>query len=255
MLRRGAPIARVKAFPRALVQERIHGFAFGHGIARKFVAEIVEREFEARRKFERVGDGFGQVGEELLHFLRGFQVAFGVAGEQASGGGERAVMANRGEGITQFAGLGGGVADAVGGEQREIERARDVDGGVVAGFFFALEMALQFDVDIFVAEDSDESIDLAVGFFDAALLQGRGQRAFGAAGEADQAVGVLFEFFGADCAFAFFGAQLHFGDQAAEILIAGARGDEEGKAECRTIEGLVIPSGARNLYLLCGFWG
>ena len=31
-------------------------------------------------------DGFRQVGEELLHLARRFQMAFGVAGEQASGG-------------------------------------------------------------------------------------------------------------------------------------------------------------------------
>ena len=77
---RGAAVAVAESFPRALAQERVHGLAFGHGIAREFVAEIVEREFQARGKFERVGDGFGQIGEELLHFLRGFQKAFGVAG-------------------------------------------------------------------------------------------------------------------------------------------------------------------------------
>ena len=89
-----------------LAQKGIHGLAFGHGIAREFVAEIVEGEFEARGKFDRVGDGFGQVGEELLHFLRRFQKAFGVAGEQASGGGESAVMADRGEGVAEFASFG-----------------------------------------------------------------------------------------------------------------------------------------------------
>ena len=40
-----------------------------------------------------------------------------------------------------------------------------------------------------------------------------------------------FEFVFESCALAFFRAQLHFGDQAAEVLIAGAGGDEEGQAE------------------------
>ena len=35
-----------------------------------------------------------------------------------------------------------------------MQGAGDVDGGAVAGFFFALEMALQFDVDVVAAEDS-----------------------------------------------------------------------------------------------------
>src|SRR5258708_40283949 len=105
-----------------------------------------------------------------------------------------------------------------------------------------MEVALQFDVDVFVSENADQSVDLTASFIDAALLQGSGQRAFRAAGEADEAFGMLFEFLWSDCAFAFFGAQLHFGDQAAEVLVAGARGDEEGGAkgiaDCRLqIEG------------------
>ncbi len=181
----------MEAFPGAVAQERIHGLALGHGIAREFVAEIVEGEFQAGGKFLRIGDGFGQVGEELLHLLRGFQKALGVAGEQASGGGESAVVADGGEGVAQFAGFGGGVADSVGGEQRKIQRAGDVDCGAVAGFFFALEMALQFDVDVIAAENADELIDLASSFVDAAVLQGCGEGAFGSAGEADEALGVF----------------------------------------------------------------
>ena len=126
------------------------------------------------------------------------------------------------------------------------------NGGAVAGFFFAMEMALQFDVDIFAAEDSDELLDLLAGFFDAALLQSCGQRAFRAAGQADQALGVFFQFFFADRAFAFFSAQLHFGDQAAEVLIAGARRNQKRKTEtvCHSEHRIfVIPSEARNLYL------
>ena len=77
-----------------------------------------------------------------------FQVALGVAGEQASGGRERAVMADRGEGVAEFAGFGDGVVHAVCREQREMERAGEIDGDAVAGFFFAMEVALEFDVDI-----------------------------------------------------------------------------------------------------------
>ena len=82
------------------------------------------------------------------------------------------------------------------------------------------------------AEDADELIELAAGLVRVALSQGCGERAFVAAGEADESFGMFFEFFMRDGAFAFLGAQLHFGDQAAEILVAGAGGDEQGKAEC-----------------------
>jgi hypothetical protein len=57
------------AFVGALAQKRHHGLAFGHGITRKFVAQIAKLEFEAGGKFGGVGDGFRQVGEELGHFF------------------------------------------------------------------------------------------------------------------------------------------------------------------------------------------
>ena len=63
------------------------------------------------------------------------------------------MVADGGEDVAEFAVLRGGVADAVGGEQRKMQRSGDVEGGAVAGFLFAMEMALQFDIDIVGAED------------------------------------------------------------------------------------------------------
>lgn len=80
------------------------------------------------------------------------------------------MVADGGEGVAQFTRFDGGVANSVGGQQRKMQRMGDVDGGAVARFFFALEMTLQFDVDIFVTEDGDESIDLPTGFIDAVIL-------------------------------------------------------------------------------------
>src|ERR1700730_2618458 len=84
-------------------------------------------------------------------------------------------------------------------------------------------------------------LDLSQGFFHAALAQCGRQWSFRAPGEADETMCVIFQFFFLDRAFAFFSAQLHPGNQPAEILIASAGGDEERKAE-----GMVIPSAARN---------
>ncbi len=70
-----------------------------------------------------------------------------------------------------------------------------MNGGAIAGFFFAMKMALQFDVHIIVAENPIRLSTWRAGFFDAALLQCRSERAFGAAGQADEATCVLFEFF------------------------------------------------------------
>src|SRR5579864_1903994 len=117
-------------------------------------------------------------------------------------------------------------------------------------------MALQFDVDVFGAEDGDELVELITGFVDAASLQGRREWTFNAASEADEAFGMLFEFLRSNCAFAFLRSQLHFRDQAAEILVADTRGDEKGKTKrwnyaLAVPRGFVIPSVARNPYPLC----
>jgi hypothetical protein len=66
-----------------------------------------------------------------------------------------------------------------------MEGAGEVDGEAVAGFFFAMEVALEFDINILGAEDGDEFVDGLMGFIRAPLLQGCGERAFVAAGEAD----------------------------------------------------------------------
>ena len=52
------------------------------------------------------------------------------------------MVADGGEGVTKFASLRDGVADSVSGQQGKVQRTGDSDGGAVAGFFFALEMAL-----------------------------------------------------------------------------------------------------------------
>ena len=57
------------------------------------------------------------------------------------------------------------------------------------------------------------------------------QRPVITAGEADQAGSMLLEFMLANRAFAFLCAQLHFGNQVAEVLVAGAGRDEQRKAE------------------------
>ncbi len=56
-------VALARAFIGPLAQERHHGFAIGHGIARKFVTQIRERKIEPRGNFPRIGDGFRQIGK------------------------------------------------------------------------------------------------------------------------------------------------------------------------------------------------
>ena len=144
------------------------------------------------------------------------------------------MTANGGERVAEFAIFCGGVANAISRKQRKIERPGNCDGGAVASFFFPVEMALQLDKHIFAAKHSNQLLNLLAGFFDAAMLQSGRQRAVRAAGQADQTAGMLFQFFLADRTLAFFSAQLHLGDHAAEVLIAGAGGNEKRKTEFTT---------------------
>src|SRR5437588_10260051 len=96
-------------------------------------------------KCNGVAERFRQVGVELLHFLRGAEIAFGVAGEQASGRRESFVMADGGESIAKFVSFRNGVVHAIRSKQRKVQRAGEFDGNAVAEFFLTLKVALSFD--------------------------------------------------------------------------------------------------------------
>ena len=94
-------------------------------------------------------------------------------------------------------------------------------------------MALEFDVDVVGSEDAGEAGENFGGVF---VLEAESERTFVASGEADQAFGEFGRNLrgggGLVAGLADFGAcaQFHAGDEAAEILVARARLDEEGVA-------------------------
>ena len=90
------------------------------------------------------------------------------------------------------------MADAIGGQQRQRQFPRDFHGRLIARFFFAAEMPLQFDVDIFAAEEFAELLHaLQSPARIPPCAERMRQRAFFASREANQAGGVLGDFFGA----------------------------------------------------------
>ena len=97
-----------------------------------------------------------------------------------------------------------------------------------------MEMALQFHIDVALAEYVDQVFHRTPRFFQAATGQRGGQRAVIAPGQADQPGCVFLQLILADRAFAFLRPQFHFCNQAAEVLVAGAGKDEEGEAEFTT---------------------
>ncbi len=140
-------------------------------------------------------------------------MTLGVARQQASGSGQRFVISNGGEDIAEFTLLRRRIADAIGGQQRELQRAGDFNGGAIACLLLAMKMALQFHIDIFVSKNTGQTFHRTSRFFHAAMSQRRGERTVIAASEADQPGSVLLQFFLADSAFAFLRSQLHLRDQ------------------------------------------
>jgi len=84
--------------------------------------------------------------------LRAFEMPLGVDGEQAAGFVDGGLVADASEDVEGFAGIGSGMADAVGGEKREPVCACEIDEGMVQRFFGAVVVALEFDEDVFFAE-------------------------------------------------------------------------------------------------------
>ena len=232
---RGPAVARLRALLGARAQEGIHGLARGHGIARELVAQVGERELQARRERFGVGDGFGEVGEKLGHLGGGLQAALGVARQQAPGGGQGAVVVEAGEDVENFAAIRGGVGDAVGGQERQAEGARQRDRGLVPGLLAAVEVALQFDVHTVASEEGGQLLQAAAPGLHAALGQRGGQRTVVAAGQADEPGGVRGEIARVRRGLAMLGrAQLQARDQAAEILVAEAALDQQWKTKFTT---------------------
>ena len=143
----------------------------GTGIARKLIAKIVQRELKARRQLQRVRDGLGQIGKQPQHLLRRFDIALAVVRQQTSGSIERAMVADAGEDIQNLALFRLGILRALRCQQRQSQAARQFDRRLIAGLLRAVVVALQLDVNIFVAVDRDELFERAAACFHAAVRQ------------------------------------------------------------------------------------
>ena len=117
---------------------------------------------------------------------------------------------------------GVGEPHAVGGDDRHAKRARQLGQRHVVAFLVAQQMALQLDADVIAPEEADEPIEQPAD----AVMPRVEQRP---AGQRDEAGGEAVELLERERAFALRRAHLHARDEAAEILIALWRCDEDGK--------------------------
>ncbi len=114
------------------------------------------------------------------------------------------MVADAGEDVEQLALRGNGVSGRVGCDDADAEPAGALDQRLVLRFFLAMVVALDLGVETMAAEDIEQAL-------------------IGVAGEADQPVREFGKFRGRGRPFALGRAQLHAGDQAAEVLVSGAR--------------------------------
>src|SRR5581483_5546518 len=99
--------------------------------------------------------------------------------------------------------LGSGVADAAGGQQRDMEPPGGLDHRLIARLLLAVEAPPNFGIDVFLAENFQKSL-----------------QPLASVPQADQSRGVPRQIFDRRGGFVFPGAQLHARDQAAQVLVA-----------------------------------
>src|SRR5579872_1272416 len=154
-------------------------------------------------------------------------MALGIPREETSSSGKRAMMTNGCEDIEHFARRGLCVRDAIGRKQRQMQFARNLHCGLIAGLFFTAEMPLQFDVNTLAAKNFAELLDALHSLRDSSVDERMRQRSFFAPGKTDKANGLFRDFLGRNRTFSLACAQFHASDETAKILVACTRFDEQ----------------------------
>ena len=153
------PVALARAGLRDLAQERRHRLARRHRVFRKAVAEIGHRVVEPLGQLAGGGERLRQIGEQPRHLRRRLEIALGVAGQPPPRLRQRGLVADAGEDVVERAIGRLGEADAVGGEDRHVERRREIAQRLVVRLLVAQQVPLQLEVDAGAPEDADQPID------------------------------------------------------------------------------------------------
>src|SRR5205085_9186370 len=156
--------------------------------------------------FARAPDRFRQVAEDPLPLVRGPDMALGIAGELAPRLVEGGLEPDAGERVEERLEARGGMAHSSSGDDAQGPRVGRVDAAAVLALLPGIEVALDFRVEIVVAERARERAQL-LGI---ARAQG------------DEPVAQIGELRERRAALALFPAGVPEGQQAAEVLVAAA---------------------------------
>src|SRR5271165_824382 len=101
------------------------------------------------------------------------------------------MMTKGGKDVTKFTLPGGGITDAIGRQQRKLERTGNFDGGVIAGFLLPMKMPLQFHIDVVPIKNIHQPLDAGARFFEATVSESQGQWPVVITCKADKSGGVF----------------------------------------------------------------
>ncbi len=157
------------------------------------------------------------------------EVTLPLRREQASGGVERNVVANCGQDVVELLVLRPRVSHAVGREERQAQAPCEVRERLVAALLLPPPVALKLDVEA-ARKDRPESLEEAVRRIEAALLQLARDEPFRAARQRVQSLGMRGDLLERHRRFPLGFSERARRDEATEVLVAGARLDEEREA-------------------------
>ena len=102
----------------------LRGFSLGYGLVGIIVFELVEGEGDPVGEADGFGDGLGRFLKKLRHFVRRFQMPFGIGFEKPACLVQGDMLADAGDDVLQFAPLGRVIEHIIGGQQRHTGGAR-----------------------------------------------------------------------------------------------------------------------------------
>ena len=184
------------------------------------VAKLREGELQPFGQTGGVRDGFRQISKERCHLPGALEVPLAVDGQGGTGGVQMRVQPGAGEHVHDPPTFGLGVENSVGGQNPGAGGAGQFDEPPVEPAFAPPQVALHLDVHVVNAKEGNESAQRLFRLGEIAPQQRASQQAFLVSGQADHAIGDLFQFIPAHDAFALRSPQFGAGQQPAKALVA-----------------------------------
>ena len=121
LVRRPIGIATLQPLGGEAAQCLGRGFIVADNLAGILIDQFLKAEIDALRQSDRVGDGALIATKQTRHFGWRFEMAFGIRGEEKTGGLDRHMLADTGDHIGQRLAFGDMIERVIGGDAVEAE--------------------------------------------------------------------------------------------------------------------------------------